>query len=260
MRVNHRQLTLLNHDAVVSVLRGVVNTSADQLVLLRFEYAEDTSALPMQMPMPPRSSVQTQPPPITRQSSQGSLASHTGMGVANDGMNTDGFRSESWHGSRNPGRQGQRQGGKSGATPCEDNMNKARRFSHTLGETKTEGSPMVGSGVDGIGLNRMSDRSDRRMRTSGAAAALSEGNTAGDDDGANTGGASAFGGTGGMKGRNKRQGRLWGESEVGVGLGGGCNHHVYLGDMGLAQAQKTLEDIARDIQVCCCDIFELLQW
>lgn len=211
---------------MVSVLRGVVNTSADQVALLRFEYAQDSSGLAMQTP--PRRSLETQPPAITRQSSQGSLASHTGMGVPNDTLKTEGFRSESWHGSRNP--VGQRQAGKSSATLSGNNVNKARRFSHTLGETNTEGSAMLGSG---IGLDHLSGRMSR-----------GEGN---DDDHADTGGVSAYGGAGEMKGRNKRQGRLWGESEVGVGLG---SQHVYLGDMGLAQAQKTLEDIARDIQVC----------
>lgn len=235
MRANHRQLTLLNHDAVVSVLRGVVNTSSDQVVLLRFEYAQDSSGLAMQVP--PRRPVQTQPPAITRQSSQGSLVSLTGMGVANDAMKIDGVRSESWHGSRDPG--GQHIAGKASVTPSGDDMNKARRFSHTLGESNTEGSAMLGSM---IGLDHMSDGP---MRTSRA-----EGNASFGDDDVNTGGASVFGGTGGMKGRDKRQRRLWGESEVGVGLG---NQHVYLGDMGLAQAQKTLEDIARDIQVCCCN-------
>ena len=42
IRVNHEQLTLLNHDKVVSVLRGLLNTSGSQVLLLRFELGEDS--------------------------------------------------------------------------------------------------------------------------------------------------------------------------------------------------------------------------
>ncbi|CAM9453161.1 unnamed protein product, partial [Laminaria digitata] len=42
VRVNHEQLTLLKHDKVVGILRGLLNTSGSQVLLLRFELGEDS--------------------------------------------------------------------------------------------------------------------------------------------------------------------------------------------------------------------------
>lgn len=51
--------------------------------------------------------------------------------------------------------------------------------------------------------------------------------------------------------KGRRPGELWGERATGAagGDGDGSSRHVYLGDMGNAGAQRTLQSIAEDVQV-----------
>ena len=251
MCVNHDQLTLLNHDSVVRVLRGLLSINADQLVLMRFLYAEDS-------PTPSLLSTSFVPiPPAAMK--------HQSSAEASEVMRGGGFRSESWHGSRNAGGTQRQQ---------REHLKIESRRSHSQGDS-AEDSPTLGSGMDetdgtdgtdgdmtdgvegvgGIDVDQTGGWSDKRKRTLGTAAA-SQGlgsDASGVEGDAIVRQASAFGGGQKSRGRDKiRLERLWGESDKGIGKGGGVNRHVYLGDMGLAQAQKTLSDIAQDVQVRYC--------
>lgn len=253
--VNHERLTLLNHENVVRVLRGLLNTTGSQILLLRFAYSEDSARLLPPPPPPPPFPPKT-PKPV-RHSSLGNPQSEPhlplrggsgGGAVAVKGAEEEAFRSESWHGSRRPqgssiGAPGGVEGGlgRSASASPPHASGLARVRSHSLGEDSPKplqkgvgsvgsvgeegGKIMAGEGAGGKGLGgwavSVSGGVDRNVAMSMA--------------------------------NGRRRGELWGERETGLAGGGGGGdgggRHVYLGDMGNAGAQMTLQSIAKDVQV-----------
>ncbi|CAB1101945.1 unnamed protein product [Ectocarpus sp. CCAP 1310/34] len=222
VRVNHEQLNLLNHENVVRVLRGLLRTTGSQVLLLRFAYAEDsprllraTTSPPPPPPLPPKT---PGPRPSTMENPQSEPR------VSQSDLDTEeAFRSESWHGSRKPprARKGQGQGREMARS-----VSPHRRTGPALLRSQSlgEGGPPAVAGLAHKG--------------SGA--------EAGDKEGEREGWA-----VDGMRPRGKRRGVLWGEPEMGLAGGDGGSRHIYLGDMGHARVQRTLQAIAEDVQVGC---------
>lgn len=254
--VNHERLTLLNHENVVRVLRGLLSTSGSQLLLLRFAYAEDSARL---LPRPPPTPLPPKAPKPVRHSSLGDPQSEPRTPRHGDGdddaaagnrAKEEAFRPESWHGSvRPPGSRpsaggpggGERGAGRSASASPPHASGPARVRSHSLGKD----SPKLLREGDG----GSSGQEGGYMMMEEAA-------------GKGWGGWSAADGVGGIltrpELRGKRRGELWGERETGLAGGGGGSRHVYLGDMGHAGAQRMLQSIAKDVQVlrlrcCSCD-------
>lgn len=232
MCVNHERLTLLNHDNVVRVLRGLLNTSGSQVVLLRFAYAEDSSKLLRARSPPPPPPLPPKTPQSIRDSSPGIPKSERRASQGTADAEEETFRPESWHGSRRPrtkdkGGAGAERDAARSVSPSRTGA-AARERSHSLGEDAPATSPKAkASSAAGQG--------------SGNVWAVGRG----------WGGWTVADGVGGMRPKGKRAGELWGERETGLAGGyGGGSRHVFLADMGHAKAQRMLQSIAEDVQVC----------
>ncbi|CAM9702470.1 unnamed protein product, partial [Ectocarpus fasciculatus] len=221
VRVNHEQLNLLNHENVVRVLRGLLHTAGSQVLLLRFAYAEDSPRLLRAVAAPPPPPPPPPPPllppktPVRRPSIMGNPRSEPR--VSQGGLDTeDAFRSESWHGSSKPPREMSREGHGQG-----------REMARSVSPHRRTG-PAV-------------------LRSQSGPPAVAELARIGSS--AEAGGKEAEGWTvEGMRPRGKRRGELWGEPEMGLAGGDGGSRHIYLGDMGHARVQRTLQAIAEDVQ------------
>lgn len=211
--------------------------TGSQLLLLRFAYAETSSrhrAPPSSLPPPLRP-----PPPKTpkpkRHSSLGSPKSEPRVPpkperstTSVEGKQEEAFRPESWHGSRAPPRRSEEGeiGGRgvparsSSASPPHASW-PSRARSHSLDNDSSKkvihGEVSV-SGGEGVG------------EKGGGESTVEDS-------------------VGGMRPKAQRGGKLWGERETGLAGGDGGSRHVYLGDMGHARAQRTLQFIAEDVQV-----------
>lgn len=258
MCVNHEQLTLLNHENVVRVLRGLVSTTGSQVLLLRFAYSEDSARLllspPPAPPLPPKTPKPARHSPRGNPQSEPRLSQRGGGGgigesaAAGNSVEEEAFRPESWHGSMRPhkasaGRAGGADGGlgRSVSASPHHASEPSRVRSHSLGGD----SPMVlrkdgSSGKDGKMVSPAEEEAVGRIYG---------GSAVGD----------AFGGMMAItrpndrdKGqrKGKRRAELWGEREAALAGGDGGSRHLYLGDMGNARAQRTLQSIAKDVQVC----------
>lgn len=222
VRVNHEQLNLLNHENVVRVLRGLLLTTGSQVLLLRFAYAEDSPRMlraatvpsPPPPPLPPKT-------PVPRPSITGNPRSEPR--VSQGGLDKEeAFRSESWHGSSKPPRralEGQGQG-------------QGREMSRSVSPHRHAGPAVLRSQSLGEGPSAVAELA--RKGSSGAEAGDKEGR-----------GWTVEG----VRPRGKRRGELWGEPEMGLAGGDGGSRHIYLGDMGHARVQRTLQAIAEDVQV-----------
>eukprot|EP00903_Cladosiphon_okamuranus_P019892 g18284.t1 len=247
--VNHERLTLLNHENVVRVLRGLLNTSGSQVLLLRFACSEDSTRL---LPPPPPPPLPPKTPKPVRHSSLGNPQSephlpHRGGGdgdgdgaSAGKGAEEEAFRPESWHGSRRP--QGSLEGGPGG---IEGGLGRSASAlpRHASDPTRVRSNSIGGDSPKSL------------QKGGGSGSGREEGGKmkmmARDGDGAEEKGSDlglglglGLGGVDRNMAKGKRRGELWGEGET--GLAGG--RHVYLGDMGNAGAQKTLQSIANDVQ------------
>lgn len=254
--VNHEQLTLLNHENVVRVLRGLLSTTGSQVLLLRFAYAEDSTRLlpppPPAPPLPPKT-----PKPV-RHSSLGNTQSEPRLpphrdnagdsatgGKCVDGDEGEAFRPESWHGSMRPqgssmGAQGLVEGGpgRSSSASPPHTSGTGRVRSHSLGGGDSD-SPSIlqkgGSNGERGGMMAPEQREAGKSRRGWTAAdAAGRAGVRPDDQG---------------KEERKRRGGLWGEREMGLAGGDGGSRHLYLADMGHARAERILQLIAKDVQV-----------
>lgn len=264
VRVNHEQLTLLNHSRVVHVLRGLLNLHGSQILLLRFAYAEDS-------PCRQTAATTDQPPSVNRHSSLATPSSEKRPSPtsARIGDADDAFRPESWHGSRRV--RGARQGdggdgreiarsvspphfaGREAGSVGErmrggDDLMASRRSSRSIGNT-ADIALGLGSGLEGSG-RETGGRTEKRRRTEEEGAVLALGPSIGGKEARREGWTALSGSSGGLKQGKGRPGELWGEQATGFEGADGGSRHVYLGDMGHARAQRTLGSIAQDVQVC----------
>lgn len=139
VRVNGQQLTLLNHSSVVDVLRGLLRMQGDQILLLRFEYSQDSErhhrrasslrATPIPAPTP------TPTPTLPSPSSTTNLSDMSRAPQSMVESKHDTFRPESWHGSR-PAGGGDSDGGGRGAVGGSGRV--GRTFQQPSGETREQ--------------------------------------------------------------------------------------------------------------------------
>lgn len=240
MCVNHERLTLLNHENVVRVLRGLLSTSGSQVLLLRFAYSEDSARLlpppPPPPPLPPKT-----PKPV-RHSSLGTpqsephvskRAGDVDSASAGKGVEEEAFRPESWHGSMRP--QGSSAGGPGGV---DGGLGRSASASppHASGPARARSHSLGGDTPTPLQKGTSSGGEEGRKPMAGEA----EGK-----------GWVGWAASDGVGGKGRRRGELWGERETGLAGGDGGSKHVYLGDMGNAGARRTLQSIAEDVQVRC---------
>ncbi|CAM9352115.1 unnamed protein product [Scytosiphon promiscuus] len=240
--VNHERLSLLNHDNVVRVLRGLLNTSGSQVVLLRFAYAEDSQRLlqarspPPPPPLPPPP-LPPQTPKSARNLSLGNPKSEPRVSQGPRGsteveeVEEETFRPESWHGSRQPVTKGKGEG-----------VGAERDAARSVSPSRTGGAARERS--HSLGGRESSPATFARAK-SGSGAGQGGRVWAG---GRGWSGWTVADGVGGMRPKGRRAGELWGERETGFGGSDSGSRHVFLADMGHAKAQRMLQSIAEDVQ------------